>query len=106
VRWVVPSEGSDLWADSMVILDSSSNKEAAHAFINWVLEPGNHKDVAELVLYKVPNPAAMALVDPELLSAFPNLAMSPAELLAGEELVDLGDDTATYTEIVTRVVAS
>lgn len=106
VRWVIPSEGSDLFADSMVILDSSSNKEAAHAFINWVLAPENHKDVAELVLYKVPNPAAMELVDPELLTAFPNLAMTPAELLAGEELVDLGDDAAAYTEIVTRVVAS
>lgn len=106
VRFVIPSEGSDLWADSMVILASSSNKEAAHAFINWVLEPANHKDVAELVLYKVPNPAAMALVDPELLEAFPNLAMSSEELFAGEALVDLGESTSVYTEIVTRVVAS
>ena len=104
--FVVPEEGSDLWADVMVVLKSSENKEAAHAFINHVLEPEHHKDVAELVLYKVPNPDAMALVDPELLSAFPTLGMTAAELLAEEQLLDLGEDTATYTEIVTRVVAS
>lgn len=106
VRFVVPSEGSDLWADSMVVLASSSNKEAAHAFINWVLEPENHKDVAELVLYKVPSAEAMALVDPEYLELFPNMAMTAEELLAGESLVDLGESTSLYTDVVTRVIAS
>jgi spermidine/putrescine transport system substrate-binding protein len=106
VKFVIPSEGSDLWSDTMVILKSSQNPEAAHAFINHVLEPTNHAQVAELVLYKVPNPEAMALVDPELLELFPNLGMTPEELLAGEELVDLGDDTVKYTDIVTEVTAS
>jgi spermidine/putrescine transport system substrate-binding protein len=106
VRFVIPEEGSDLWADTMVILAASENKEAAHAFINWVLEPENHKQVAELVLYKVPNPEAMAMLDPALLEQFPNLAMSPEELLKGEALLDLGDATSKYTDIVTRVVSS
>jgi spermidine/putrescine transport system substrate-binding protein len=105
-KFVVPTEGSDLWVDSMVILDSSENKEAAHAFINHVLDPANHKQVAELVLYKVPNPEAMEQLDPALFEQFPNLAMTPAELLEGEQLVDLGDDQTKYTEIVTQVVSS
>ena len=105
VEFVIPSEGSDLWADTMVILASSENKEAAHTFINHVLAPENHKLVAELVLYKVPNPEAMALLDPALLEQFPNLDMSPAELLEGEQLVDLGADTGKYTDIVTEVTA-
>lgn len=106
VKFVIPSEGSDLWADTMVVLRSSSNQEAAHAFINWVLEPANHAAVAELVLYKVPNPEAMALLDPALLEQFPNLAMTAAELLEGEQLVDLGDAQSRYTEIVTEVTSS
>ena len=106
VKFVIPSEGSDLWADTMVVLESSENKEAAHAFINWVLEPANHAQVAELVLYKVPNPEAMALLDPALLEQFPNLAMTAAELLEGEQLVDLGDAQSKYTEIVTQVKSS
>jgi hypothetical protein len=62
--------------------------------------------VAELVYYKVPNPAAMALVDPALLEQFPNLSMTPAELLEQEQLVDLGEATLTYTDIVAQVLAS
>lgn len=105
-RFVIPEEGSDLWVDTMVILRSSPNVEAAHAFINHVLEPANHAQVAELVLYKVPNPDAMAMLDPALLEQFPNLAMTPAELLAGEQLLDLGDAQSRYTDIVTEVTSS
>ena len=106
IDFVVPEEGSDLFVDTMVILNSSPNIEAAHAFIDWVLEPANHAEVAELVLYKVPNPDAMALVDPALLEQFPNLAMTPAELLEQEQLVDVGDATLVYTDIVTEVTSS
>lgn len=106
IEFVIPSEGSDLFVDTMVILESSDNVEAAHAFIDWVLRPENHAQVAELVLYKVPNPAAMELVDPALLEQFPNLAMTSAELFEQEQLVDLGEDTLTYTDIVTEVTSS
>ena len=39
IKFVVPKEGSDLWVDTMVIMKSSKNKEAAHAFINYILDP-------------------------------------------------------------------
>jgi spermidine/putrescine transport system substrate-binding protein len=106
IQFVVPSEGSDVFIDTMVVLKSSENKEAAHAFLNWVLEPTNHVQVAELVLYKVPNPEAMALLDPAVVAQFPNLGMSSAELLKQEELVDLGESTSIYTDIVTEVASS
>lgn len=106
IEFVIPDEGSDLWVDTMVILESSENQEAANAFINWVLDPANQAQVAELVLYKVPNPEAMAMLDPALVEQFPNLAMTPAELLGGEQLVDLGEDTLTYTDIVAEVTSS
>jgi spermidine/putrescine transport system substrate-binding protein len=62
--------------------------------------------VAELVLYKVPNPEAMALLDPAVVEQFPNLGMSSADLLKQEELVDLGEATSIYTDIVTEVASS
>jgi spermidine/putrescine transport system substrate-binding protein len=105
IRFVVPDEGSDLWTDTMVVLSSSANKEAAHAFIDHVLDPANHQAVAELVSYKVPNEAAMAAIDPAVIEQFPNLGMTAAELLAGEQLLDLGEATAEYTRIVTEVTA-
>ena len=46
IKFVVPKEGSDLWVDTMVVLKSSKNKEAAHAFINYILDPEMHSWVA------------------------------------------------------------
>jgi spermidine/putrescine transport system substrate-binding protein len=39
IGWVVPEEGSDLWVDTMVVLESSQNKAGAQAFIDYVLRP-------------------------------------------------------------------
>jgi spermidine/putrescine transport system substrate-binding protein len=105
IEFVVPEEGSDLWTDTMVVLDSSQNKEAAHAFINYILDPEVHTWVVENILYKVPNQAAMEAIDPGLIEAYPNLGMTPAELFEGEELVDLGDAAPLYTQIATEIAA-
>jgi spermidine/putrescine transport system substrate-binding protein len=105
IKFVIPEEGSDLWADTMVVLESSENKEAAHAFIDYVLRPNVHKGVAELVLYKVPNPEAMEQVDPKLLKDYPNLEMTPPELLENEQLRDLGDAAPLWSETVTEITS-
>lgn len=106
IEFVVPSEGSDLWTDTMVILKSSKNKEAAHAFINYILDPKVHGWVAENILYKIPNKAAMDALDPKLLETYPALAQSPAELLKGESLIDLGEASAAFTRLSTEVSAA
>ncbi len=105
IKFVVPEEGSDLWTDTMVVLDSSANKEAAHAFINFILDPEVHTWVVDNILYKVPNQAAMEAVDPSLVESFPNLGITPEELFEGEELVDLGEAAPMYTQIATEIAA-
>jgi spermidine/putrescine transport system substrate-binding protein len=102
-EFVIPSEGSDVFADTMVIMASSENKEAAHAFINFVLQPENHVQVANLVLYKVPNEPAMALLDPAVVELYPNLAIAPEELLAFETELDLGEAQTLWTEAATEI---
>lgn len=106
VEWVLPVEGSDLWADVMAIPVGSKRVEAAHAFIDFILEVENGQWVAENILYKVPNQAAMEALDPELLETFPNLAMEPADLLAQEALRDLGEGQRVFTDAVTKVKAT
>ncbi len=106
IKWVVPDEGSDLWTDVMVIFKSSEDKEAAHAWINYILEPDVHSWVAENILYKVPNKAAMEQLDPSLIESYPNIGMTIAELFEGETLVDLGEAATRYTELATEVTAS
>ncbi|MEI8057436.1 MAG: spermidine/putrescine ABC transporter substrate-binding protein [Actinomycetes bacterium] len=106
IKFVVPKEGSDLWADTMVILKTSKNKEAAHALINYILGAKVQSWVVENILYKVPNKAAMDLVAPALEVDYPNLAFTPTDLLKQEGLVDLGDAGPMYTKIATEVTAS
>jgi spermidine/putrescine transport system substrate-binding protein len=106
VEWVLPVEGSDLWADAMVIPTGSKRVEAAHQFIDFILEVENGQWVAENILYKVPNQDAMEALDPELLDTYPSLAMEPSELLVQEALRDLGDGQQVFSEAVTRVKAA
>lgn len=106
IKFVVPEEGSDLWTDTMVILKSSENKEAAHAFINYILEPKVHSWVAENILYNVPNEAATEQVPATLLQKYPPMRMTPEQLLEGESLVDLGEAATMYTQLTADITAS
>jgi spermidine/putrescine transport system substrate-binding protein len=106
VEFVVPPEGADLWADVMTVMEASENKEAAHAFIDFVLRPENHVKVAELVLYKVPSEPAMELLDPAIVKAYPNMGITPEELLAFEALVPVGDAQQAWTQAAQEVKAS
>jgi len=38
-KWVVPSEGSNIWMDNWVIVKGAEHQEAAYAFIDYVLQP-------------------------------------------------------------------
>ncbi|WP_340538561.1 polyamine ABC transporter substrate-binding protein [Nocardioides sp. GXZ039] len=106
IKFTVPEEGSDLWSDTMVVLKSSENKEAAFAFINMMLDPKVHSWVTENVYYNVPNAPAEDLVPAELKEQFPQLAVTPEQLGEGEVLVDLGEDSTKYTDLTTDVTAS
>lgn len=107
IKFTIPKEGSDLWADTMVILNTSQNVDAAHAFINFILDPANHAWVAENILYKVPNKAAMDVqAVKDLNASYPNMGMTPADLLKQEVIVDLGADSVKYTDLATEVTSS
>jgi spermidine/putrescine transport system permease protein len=90
----------------MVILNTSQNVDAAHAFINFILDPANHAWVAENILYKVPNKAAMDVqAVKDLNASYPNMGMTPADLLKQEVIVDLGADSVKYTDLATEVTS-
>ena len=40
-RYAVPSEGTEVWTDNWCIVAGAPHPAAAHAFINWHLEPEN-----------------------------------------------------------------
>ncbi len=106
VVFVVPEEGSDLFVDTMTIPKGSPRLAAAHEFINFILEVENGQWVAENILYKVPNKAAMDALDPGFVAGDPTLGITPAELLLQESLRDLGAGQTTFSTAATRVKAA
>ena len=103
VVYVQPEEGSDLWVDTMVIPKGSTHVQQAQEFINFILEPENQQWVAENILYKVPNQESMEALDPAFLKQFPNMTMTPQEILSEEPLLDLGDGQTAFSDAVTQV---
>ncbi|MGT2926165.1 ABC transporter substrate-binding protein [Streptococcus cuniculipharyngis] len=68
LRYVVPSEGSNLWFDNLVIPKTVKHEKEAYAFINFMLRPENAAQNAEYIGYATPNTKAKALLPEEITS--------------------------------------
>ena len=106
IKYVIPKEGSDLWVDTMVVIDSSPNKDAAYKFIDYILKADTGKWVVENIMYKTPNKAGMDAVDPELFQKYPNMAIAADDLLKYEQLRDLGDGMKNFSKVVTEILSA
>jgi spermidine/putrescine transport system substrate-binding protein len=106
IKYVVPKEGSDLWVDTMVITKASKNPDAAAKFIDFVLKADSGKWVVENIMYKTPNKAGMEAIDQSMLTTYPNMAITPADLLKSEQLRDLGDGMKAFSKTVSEIMAA
>ena len=80
VSYVMPREGAQLWFDMIAIPADAPNPDAAHAFINFILQPDVMAGITRQVRYPNAVSASRALLPPEVQndpSVFP-----PAEALA------------------------
>ena len=66
LRYVVPTEDSNLWFDNIVIPKTVKNKKAAYQFINFMLRPENAYKNALYVGYSTPNLPAKAMLPKEI----------------------------------------
>jgi spermidine/putrescine transport system substrate-binding protein len=106
IKYVIPKEGTDLFVDTMVVVESSPNKDAAHKFIDYILKAETGKWVVENTLYKSANKAGMETVDKAVLAKYPNLSIPPSELLKNEQLRDLGDGLKNVSKVVSEILAA
>ncbi|HEX4953654.1 MAG TPA: spermidine/putrescine ABC transporter substrate-binding protein [Thermoanaerobaculia bacterium] len=102
--FAVPSEGSIVWVDAMVIPKRAPNPDAAHRFIEFLLRPEIGAQLSNFNRYPTPNEAAMPFIaeadrnDP---AVYP-----PPEVMAKlEYLEDVGEATRLYDEVWTAVKA-
>src|SRR5690606_6433468 len=68
IGYAIPREGANLWFDMLAIPSDAKNVEQAHAFINYLLDPEVIAEVSDYVGYAIPNKAAQALMDAEVLA--------------------------------------
>ena len=63
IKYVVPSEGSQIWEDDWAIAAEAPEPELAHAFLNYVLRPEIAAQEARYTRYATGNRAALELLD-------------------------------------------
>ncbi|MFL4358198.1 ABC transporter substrate-binding protein [Streptococcus uberis] len=66
LHYVVPSEGSNLWFDNLVLPKTMRHEKEAYAFLNFINEPKNAAQNAEYIGYATPNNKAKELLPKEV----------------------------------------
>jgi spermidine/putrescine-binding protein len=66
IRYVVPSEGSQMWEDDWAIAADAPHPDLAHAFLNFVLRPDSAAQEARYTRYATGNHSAWKALDEEL----------------------------------------
>lgn len=66
IIYIIPKEGTAMWADLLAIPKDAKNVDEAHAFINYLLRPDVIAKISDYVAYANPNLKATELVDEEI----------------------------------------
>jgi spermidine/putrescine transport system substrate-binding protein len=99
--FIVPKEGSEIWIDSMCIPAKAPNVDAAHKWINWVLEPEVGASLSNYNQYATPNEAAIPFITPEDLKN-PGIWPTPEIMKTLHFVKDLGINNKIVDEAWTR----
>ena len=101
LNYVVPTEGSLLWQDTLAIPKGAPHPENAHAFMNYVLGAQEGKHIAETILYATANKAAKDLMpddyknNPVIFPTAEVIAKCEPGLYLGEEATRVRDEIWT-----------
>lgn len=104
--YIVPKEGTNIWEDTWAVPVGAPHPENAHAFLNFILDGENGKNIATTIQYATPNAAAKKLMPPEYTGSsaiYPNADV----LIKCESTIYLGEEAAKVRdEIWTRIQAA
>ncbi|NOY14123.1 MAG: spermidine/putrescine ABC transporter substrate-binding protein [Deltaproteobacteria bacterium] len=65
LAFAIPKEGSELWYDSMAIPAKAPNPDAAHKWINYILDAKVGAKLSNYNRFATPNAASMPFITPE-----------------------------------------
>lgn len=97
LEYVYPEEGAIFWVDSAAIPSNAKSIDAAHQFIDYLLQPEVAAGIMEELGMAMPNKGAKGLLPPEIAE---NSVLFPStEITAnGHFQDDLGDETLAIYE--------
>lgn len=105
VVYIVPSEGSELWMDNWSILKTAPDPVAAHAFLNFLMNPHIAAKEISVTYYAQCIAAAKPYIDPSILN---NPSIYPSESVIDklEAQKTIGDGPRLREEIWTEFKAA
>ncbi len=103
IKYSIPKEGSSRFIDNCAIPKTAPNKELAHAFINFLLEPKVDARIHNHIRYLTPNTAALQYLDKSLRDTLENMPPETAGKL--ENIEDLEQTTRLWDKIWTEIKA-
>ncbi len=109
IVYVIPAEGMGVWVDNLALPKSPPHKDAAIAFLNFVLRPDMSVLITKAYPYSSVNPPALALLkqtDPKTYEEYmsnPANNPPPEAVKSGHAVVDVGDATTLYDQVWTDV---
>jgi putrescine transport system substrate-binding protein len=98
VRYAIPKQGAQMWFDQMAIPADAPNKQAAHAFIDFLQRPANIARASNAVAYANGNLASQPLID-KAVRDDPSVYPTP-EVLA--KLFTVTSPDAKLQRVITR----
>lgn len=66
IQFIFPEDGFLMWIDNFAITANAPHKDAAYAFINFMLKPTSGRDTALTMNFPITNKAAQQLLPPEI----------------------------------------
>lgn len=102
--YVVPKEGATFWMDSVCIPSSSKNTDAAHQFLNFILEPEIGAEIVNEMSYASANAAAKKFIKAEILN---DVIVYPGDdvIARCEFIEDIGEANTLMDELWTEIKA-
>ncbi len=109
INYICPQEGCGIWYDNFAIPKGAPHKDAALAFLNYMLTPEASVLITKEFPYSNPNTAALELLktqDPDVYKSYMDYAAtnpSPEAIKAAHPVKDKGDATQEWDRIWTEV---
>ncbi len=105
LEYVIPKEGSNLWFDSMVVLNNTKHQKEAEQFINFMCETDIAFENADYIGYSTPQTEAKKMMSENLLM---DIAAYPTDdqIKGCEVFEDLADSIKEYDRIWTEISAA